>query len=229
MSVESLIAMLRDHENLASAAWVPARLHEFGSVLTARSLAMEGRQRRHSLLGLSCARRPQDHPERVTLEHDGGESRLGRGCCQVPGTTRGDRSRLRPARDLVAGERRQLFRGRLRRQHPHTRRTRTGAHTSSADLSRRKTAARRERPGTFAEECGSRRAFGDERDRQPGRQGTHPQRAGRLSRTATVAAQSTQPGSGPPTAATRAHAAAACSAQGRLNPIVTASGLPGGA
>lgn len=33
---------------------------------------MEGRQRRHALLGLPCTRRPQDRPERVTREHNGG-------------------------------------------------------------------------------------------------------------------------------------------------------------
>lgn len=129
---------------------------------------------------------------------------LRRGCCQTTGTARCDRSRLRTARDLVAGEWRQLLRRRRRRQRPHSRRARTGAHGSPAHVSRRQAAAGRKRAGTFAEQRGTRRAFGDERDRQPRRQGTDPQRARRLSRAATEHQQSAQPGSGRPAAAARA-------------------------
>ena len=215
--------MLRDHENLGTAARMPAR-----PVERRPRLAREVWQWRDANGVTHFSDYPQPGARKIVLN----------GSPSTTSATR-DRRRQRPppgrrAQPAAAeitydrleiwspGERRQLLRARRGHQ-----RSRAARSPSSAPTDRLltyldgKLLAGRERHGALAHQRGARRAFGDQRDRRPRRPGTDPQRAGRLSHEAADRDQPAQPG--PPRRCVPPHA------QGRLNSLATASRLTGGA
>ncbi len=188
---------------------------------------MEGRQRRHSLLGLSCARRAQDRAERVTREH-GGEP--------PASAAAATRSPAQPAATEVVYDRLEIW-------SPES-----GASFFEADavvsirIRSEPELGPTDRLLTYLDGKLLPGENALEHSLTNVDRGAHSvtsvivSRDGReLIRSAPVvfhmrqptADQSAQPGSGRPTAATHAHAAAACYAQGRLNSLATASRLPG--